>query len=573
MQQLRVLVKEIRTSRETNYTLWFTRFLTIGTNIMMRQGGVLLATLATFLISSIAFLGFFILLPIVSTPWTLWWAWNVVFGLFLLYSILFSYLMTVFTPPGSPNDAAYVEEKTFCGDPNDNVDKNHPDCGKCKTFKPPRTHHCSVCRQCVLKMDHHCPWVNNCVGYHNYRYFYSFLLYLTLATAYIAAVLWPYMMEVMTVHKADLGNIQVSTGLDRLAEVRGDMTSVEKQRRRLDASTGNDDDGEKKGSLELSAVHKDAIRPRHSAVGMPDLHTGHARVIPPKNMKAKARGPPGRHGSDPLRTAAQRFNVDDDATHMTWGEKASTLYYFLKMLLSAPEKAPGVKPSNRVVEKELRDGKLDLPPLGKGKGKGSTAVTGLHDEGAPLVALGNKNEEEEGLHPHTMLHEHHHHHYLSRPYSFAPRRIMVSGLASLFFLGHTSVETSGVITFVFAVAMGIAFGVGALLGLHTYLISQNMTTLEYYAMTSWKKRLALSGMAGGLSPEITREEYVRQAVYKRGLTHTYDQGTFLANFQEVFGKDLPWYLALLPRKRRPPPMGPPCMTLVEAEGMVVADQT
>ncbi|KAI9286159.1 DHHC palmitoyltransferase-domain-containing protein [Umbelopsis sp. AD052] len=54
-------------------------------------------------------------------------------------------------------------------------------CKTCQCWKPDRTHHCSICDECVLKMDHHCPWVNGCVGYNNYKFFLQFLCYTTLS--------------------------------------------------------------------------------------------------------------------------------------------------------------------------------------------------------------------------------------------------------------------------------------------------------------------------------------------------------------------------------------------------------
>ncbi|XP_069667790.1 palmitoyltransferase ZDHHC15-like [Haliaeetus albicilla] len=71
-------------------------------------------------------------------------------------------------------------------------------CDRCQLIKPDRCHHCTVCAICVLKMDHHCPWVNNCIGFSNYKFFLLFLAYSLLYCLYIAATVFKYFIKYWT---------------------------------------------------------------------------------------------------------------------------------------------------------------------------------------------------------------------------------------------------------------------------------------------------------------------------------------------------------------------------------------
>lgn len=100
---------------------------------------------------------------------------RIFFG-FIFYSlaamVLITHTKSMFTTPG------YVSKNYKPS----NVDRNDKQlyCKKCQYPRPPRAHHCKICRKCTLKMDHHCPWIGNCVGVYNQKYFYQFLFYATL---------------------------------------------------------------------------------------------------------------------------------------------------------------------------------------------------------------------------------------------------------------------------------------------------------------------------------------------------------------------------------------------------------
>jgi palmitoyltransferase len=95
-------------------------------------------------------------------------------------------------------------------------------CDICKIAKPDRCHHCSECDKCVLRMDHHCPWVGNCIGYSNHKFFYLFILYASMAALWVVATMVPLLIS--AIGRCDWNNMQVP--------VQAEVDEKEEQQRR-----------------------------------------------------------------------------------------------------------------------------------------------------------------------------------------------------------------------------------------------------------------------------------------------------------------------------------------------------
>eukprot|EP00057_Strongylocentrotus_purpuratus_P022475 XP_011676949.1 PREDICTED: palmitoyltransferase ZDHHC3 [Strongylocentrotus purpuratus] len=110
-----------------------------------------------------------LLLPAGIQPYTV--IHGILFNMFAIFAAV-SHARSMLTDPGAvPLGNATKEHLSTLGL---KVGQVVYRCPKCISIKPERAHHCSICQRCIKKMDHHCPWVNNCVGESNQKYFVLF---------------------------------------------------------------------------------------------------------------------------------------------------------------------------------------------------------------------------------------------------------------------------------------------------------------------------------------------------------------------------------------------------------------
>ena len=107
----------------------------------------------------------------------------------LIFLLLASYVMAVFTEPGTI-PAAWHEHVAA----DDQLAAEHRYCSKSRKYRPLRSHFCSITRRVVLNMDHFCPWVVNTVGFYNRKFFVLFLFYTFLACCWVVLTSLPLLL-------------------------------------------------------------------------------------------------------------------------------------------------------------------------------------------------------------------------------------------------------------------------------------------------------------------------------------------------------------------------------------------
>ncbi|KAJ8927152.1 hypothetical protein NQ314_020425 [Rhamnusium bicolor] len=179
---------------------------------------------------------------------SLWGTFNVVMFNTVIFFLMIAHIKAVLTDPGTiplPQNRVDFSDIHSSNSGCDFV--NWTVCARCETYRPPRAHHCRICQRCIRRMDHHCPWINNCVGERNQKYFIQFLIYVGALSAYaVTLVIMSWMTEckdctqdiplkqarimhcvILLLESALFGMFVAAILIDQLQAILSDETAVE----------------------------------------------------------------------------------------------------------------------------------------------------------------------------------------------------------------------------------------------------------------------------------------------------------------------------------------------------------
>jgi len=115
----------------------------------------------------ILFLGVTLIETFITLPYMV--VWQIIINAISTFTCLICLALSVGLDPGyitrDKTDFLHLLEAVECTQL----------CSDCLTIRTTRSKHCSVCNRCVERFDHHCPWINNCVGAKNHKYFIIFV--------------------------------------------------------------------------------------------------------------------------------------------------------------------------------------------------------------------------------------------------------------------------------------------------------------------------------------------------------------------------------------------------------------
>lgn len=156
---------------------------------------------------------------------------------FVFVNVVINYLLLVFLDPGSPPEEwhapppptiARMHHRKTDDDDTDILLHTQPQeafqyahlmkertydgllryCRYCSAYKPDRSHHCSACKRCILRMDHHCIFVNNCVSFYNHKFFIGFVTYALLGCVQVAIVSFPTFIGIISLSASTASNFR-----------------------------------------------------------------------------------------------------------------------------------------------------------------------------------------------------------------------------------------------------------------------------------------------------------------------------------------------------------------------------